>query len=151
MWMYPPLTLLSVAHYNSQARTHWLELYMYRTIKNRHVLYDYNYAKRNSMTNNILKVTFNLEYETIDIPIHYNQHHTGSSGSFQVWNVVKYLNYTYKLCHTKACVPRPVPLWFVSRYNTITKVLSWIQKKTELSHKCCQTNIFIVILLARFW
>ena len=42
---------------------------MYRTIENRHVLYDYNYPKRNSMTNNILKVTFNLEYKTIDIPI----------------------------------------------------------------------------------
>ena len=78
---------------------------MYRTIENRHVLYDYNYAKRNSMTNNILKVTFNLEYKTIDIPIHYNQHHTGSSGSFQVWIVVKYLNYTYKLCHTKGFWP----------------------------------------------
>ena len=83
--MYPPLTLLSVAHYNSQARTHWLELYMYKTIENRHVLYDFNYTKHKS----ILKVTFNFEYKTIDIPIRYNhnQDHTGSSGFFQVWMV----------------------------------------------------------------
>ena len=138
-----PLTLLSVAHYNSQARTHWLELYMYRTIENRHVLYDYNYPKRNSMTNNILEVTFNLEYKTINIPVHYNQHHTGSSGSFQVrMDRIKYLTILIALSYqgVLACVLRPVPLWFVSRHNTITKVLVWIQRRfktvcTELS--CC--------------
>ena len=79
----PPLTLSSPLQLTSM----YTLAGMYRTIENRHVLFNYNYTKH--MTNSILKVTFNLEYKTIDIPIRYNhnQHHTGSSGSFQIWMV----------------------------------------------------------------
>ena len=111
----PPL--LSVAHYNSQACTHWLECteqsrtdmcYLITTTQSTWLT---AYSKWRSILNT-KQLTYLYAITITSIT------QAAVALSRFGWCVVKYLNYTYKLCHTKGFWPVYPDLFLVVCVST---------------------------------